>query len=67
LTPQVVLETLAGVQMLDVEVPTSDGRWLVMSRYTQPEKAVELLLTRLKMELPAQPPLTLSTQRKLMT
>ena len=67
LTPRAVLETLAGVQMLDVEVPTSDGRWLVMSRYTQPEKAVELLLTRLKMELPAQPPPTLSTQRKLMT
>jgi hypothetical protein len=66
LTPRAVLETLAGVQMLDVEVPTSDGRWLVMSRYTQPEKAVELVLTRLKMELPAQPPPTLSAQRKLM-
>jgi len=44
LTPRAVLETMAGVQMLDLELPTSDGRWLVMSRYTQPEKAVELLL-----------------------
>ena len=67
LTPRAVLETLAGVQMLDVEVPTTDGRWLVMSRYTQPEKAVELLLARLKMKLPEQPPPTLSAQRKLMT
>lgn len=65
LTPRAVLETLAGVQMLDVEVPTSDGRWLVMSRYTQPDKAVELLLAQLKMNLPEQPPPRLTTDRKL--
>jgi len=67
LTPRAVLETLAGVQMLDVEVPTTDGRWLVMSRYTQPEKAVALLLARLKMKLPEQPPPRLSAKKKLMT
>ena len=67
LTPRAVLETLAGVQMLNVEVPTTDGGWLVMSRYTQPEKAVGLLLARLKMKLPERPPPTLSAQRKLMT
>ncbi|MEK6601507.1 MAG: hypothetical protein AABZ09_06470, partial [Candidatus Binatota bacterium] len=67
LTPRAVLETLAGVQMLDVEVPTTDGRWLVMSRYTQPEKAVALLLARLKMKLPDQPPPRLSAQKRLMT
>jgi hypothetical protein len=65
LTPRAVLETLAGVQRLDLEVPTTDGRWLVMSRYTQPEKAVELLLARLKMKLPAPPPPRLSTEKKL--
>jgi hypothetical protein len=65
LTPRAVLETLAGVQMLDLEMPTSDGRWLVMSRYTQPDKAVELLLARLKLQLPQQPPPRLSAQRKL--
>ena len=65
LTPRAVLETMAGVQMLDLEVPTSDGRWLVMSRYTQPDKAVELLLARLQMKLPEQPPPRLSAQRKL--
>jgi hypothetical protein len=65
LTPRAVLEILAGVQMLDLEVPTSDKRWLVMSRYTQPEKAVKLLLSRLQMKLPEQPPPRLSAQRKL--
>ena len=67
LTPRAVLETLAGIQMLDLEMPTSDGRWLVMSRYTQPDKAVALLLARLKLQLPEQPPPRLSAQRKLTT
>lgn len=65
LTPRAVLETLAGVQLLDLEVPTTDGRWLVMSRSTQPTKAVALLLTRLKMKLPEQPPPRLSAEKKL--
>jgi hypothetical protein len=38
-----------------------------MSRYTQPDKAVELLLARLKLQLPGQPPPRLSAQRKLTT
>ena len=67
LTPRAVLETLAGVQMLDLEMPTSDGRWLVMSRYTQPDQAVALLLARLKLQLPEQPPPRLSAQRQLTT
>ncbi len=65
LTPRAALATLAGVQMLDLELPTSDNRWLVMSRYTQPDKAVELLLARLQMSLPEQPPPRLSAQQKL--
>ena len=65
LTPRAVLETLAGVQRLDLEVPTSDGRWLVLSRYTQPEQAVALVLARLQMRLPDQPPPRLSAQRQL--
>ncbi len=65
LTPQAVLETLAGVQMLDVAVPTSDGRWLVFRRYIRPEPAVALLLARLKLQLPDQPPPRLSAQKTL--
>jgi hypothetical protein len=56
LTPRAVLEKLATIQMLDVWLPTTDGRWLVMPRYTQPTEEQELLLERLKLELPAQPP-----------
>jgi len=56
LTPKAVLEKLATIQMLDVCIPTTDGRWLVMPRYTQPEEEHQLVLTKLKLELPAQPP-----------
>ena len=52
--------------MLDLEVPASEGRWLVMSHSTQPEKAVALLLARLNMKLPGQPPPRLSTEKKLL-
>lgn len=65
LTPRAVLETLAGVQLLEVEVPTTEGRWLVMSRYTQPAKAVALLLAQLKLKLPEQPPPRLSSEKTL--
>jgi len=65
LTPRAVLETLAGVQMLDVEVPTSDGRWLVLSRYTQPDAAVGLVLGQLQLKLPEQPPPRLSALRRV--
>ena len=56
LTPRAVLEKFATIPMLDVHLPTTDGRTVVMSRYTQPEADVELLLQRLKLELPPQPP-----------
>jgi transposase len=56
LTPKAVLEKLATIQMLDVWLPTTDGRWLVMPRYTQPEEEHALLLEKLKLSLPAQPP-----------
>jgi transposase len=56
LTPRSVLEKFATVQMLDVHLPTTDERTVVLSRYTHPETDVQLLLQRLKLELPAQPP-----------
>lgn len=54
--PRSPLEKFAAVQMVDVHIPTSDGRTLILSRYTQPERDLQLLLARLKLELPAQPP-----------
>ena len=56
LTPKAVLEKLATIQMLDVWFPTTDGRWLVMPRFTQPETDQAILLHKLKLELPQQPP-----------
>jgi transposase len=38
LTPRAVFAQLKAIQMLDVRVPTTDGRWLHMARYTQPDK-----------------------------
>ena len=56
LTPRSVLEKFAAMQMIDVHVPTTDGRELLLTRYTQPEPELRLLLDKLKLELPAQPP-----------
>jgi hypothetical protein len=56
LTIRSVLEQLKMMQMLDVRVPTTDGRWLHMARYTQPDKPQQLLLAQLGLKLPEQPP-----------
>jgi transposase len=55
LTPRAVLEKLTTLQMLDVCLPTTDGRWLIMPRYTQPEAEQMLLLHQLHLALPSQP------------
>jgi transposase len=56
LTPRAVLEQFKTIQMVDVEIPTTDGRRLTLSRYTQPEAEHRVLLECLKLTLPAQPP-----------
>jgi len=56
LTPRSALEKFAAVQMIDVHVPTTDGRELLLSRYTELEPELKLLLDKLKLDLPAQPP-----------
>jgi hypothetical protein len=56
LTPRSVLKKFAAMQMIDVHLPTTDGRELVLTRYTEPEPELSLLLKKLKLELPAQPP-----------
>jgi transposase len=55
LTPSAVLETLAAIQMLDVCFPTTDGRSLLMPRYTEPDPQQALLLHQLHLTLPKQP------------
>jgi len=56
LMPRVVLEKLADMHLLDVSVPTTDGRELLLVRRTEPDSDVALLLARLGLTLPAQPP-----------
>jgi hypothetical protein len=65
LTVRSVLEKFAAVSMVDVHLPTTDGRTVIMARYTQPENELKLLLKRLKIELPAQPPPRITANGKL--
>ena len=61
LTPRAVLEKFCAVQMVDVHLPTTDGREVILTRYTQPEKELQVLLTQLNLPLPAQPPPKITT------
>ena len=56
LTPRAVIEKFAAIQMVDVHLPTSDGRELVLTRHTQPDDDHRLLLHQLGLRLPEQPP-----------
>jgi hypothetical protein len=56
LMPRAVLEKLATIQLLDVRVPTTDGRELLLVRRTEPDHDITLLLHQLGLTLPAQPP-----------
>jgi hypothetical protein len=60
-----VLEKFAAVMMVDVHLPTTDGRTVILPRYTQPERDLKLLLESLKLELPAQPPPRITAAGKL--
>ena len=64
LTPRAVLEKLSGIQMVDVHLPTTDGRKIILSRYTQPDKDKQLLLQKLNLYLPPQPPPKVSNSGK---
>ncbi len=56
LTPRSVLEKLAAIQMLDVHLPTTDHREVILTRYTQPAPDQRLVLEQLKLKLPEQAP-----------
>lgn len=55
LTVRSVLEKFESIQMVDVYLPTTDGKELLLRRYTQPDKDQRLLLSRLDLALPPQP------------
>ena len=61
LTPRAILETFATLQMVDVHLPTTDGRQLVLPRHTRPNREHDLLLHQLNLQLPTQPAPRLTT------
>ncbi len=63
LTARSALEKFAAVQMIDVRLPTTDGRELLLTRYTQPEPELQLLIHQLKLSLPPQPPPRIASGR----
>jgi len=62
LTSRAVIEKLSAIQMVDIVLPATDGRVLILPRYTQPEQDHLLLLQQLHLVLPAQPPPQISSQ-----
>jgi transposase len=61
LTARSVLEKFAAMHMIDVHLPTTDGREIVLTRYTHPEPELQLLIAQLKLHLPPQPPPKITT------
>ena len=55
LTPRAILEKFSTLQMVDVHLPTADGRHLTLPRHTHPTPDHQLLLHQLKLRLPEQP------------
>ena len=66
LTPRALLEKFTVMQMVDVHFPTTDGRELVFSRYTQPEPDHKLLLAQLGWQLPPQSPPRITPKGQLL-
>jgi hypothetical protein len=56
LTARAVLEKLRAIQMIDVHLPTTDGRTVILTRYTKPQADQQMLIEKLKLTLPEQPP-----------
>jgi hypothetical protein len=64
LTPRAVLDKFTAVQMLDVHFPTTDGRNLILRRYTELTADQKMLVQQLKLDLPPQPPPRISAPSK---
>ena len=56
LTPRQIFEKMKKIYMVDVRIPTTDGREIVMQRYGEPKDDVALVLSQLGLNLPTQPP-----------
>jgi hypothetical protein len=52
------------IKMIDAWIPTVDQRWLILPRCTQPSLDTKLLIEKLKLQSPSQPPLCLVAQKE---
>ena len=66
-TPREVIAKFKTMQMVDVHLPTTDGRALTLSRYTQPEAEHRMLLDQLRLNLPSQPPPKITAAQAVQT
>ena len=64
LTPRAVIEKFKKIQMFDVHLPTTDGKQLVLTRYTQPEKEHKMLLNQMKLNLPKRSPPKITSNKE---
>ena len=62
LTSRQVLDAFSQMQMIDVYLPTTDNREVILQRYTEPTPAIKLLLDQLKLILPSQAPPCITSQ-----
>ena len=65
LTPRAVLDKFADIQMLDVRFPTTDGRTLILSRYTELNPDQRILVRQINLALPPQPPPRITAARRI--
>jgi hypothetical protein len=65
LTSRAVLEKFRGIPMVDVHLPTTEGREIILPRYTQPDPEAALILRQLRLQLPPQPKPRLNAQKEL--
>jgi transposase len=65
LTPRAVLDKFAAIKMLDVHFPTTDGRTLILSRYTELNADQKILARQLNLSLPPQKPPKITAARPI--
>jgi hypothetical protein len=65
LTARAVLEALSKILLIDIHLPTTDSREILLQRRTEPDQATALLLEKLPIQLPKQPPPKIQTPPNL--
>ena len=63
LTPRQIIDKMKTVKMIDVKMPTTDGRIVTLPRYVEPKEDVALILSKLGFTLPKQPPPKISASQ----